>query len=123
MLDANFGGGDQLAIYPYLDTYPDFTLSFSPASLTIPAGNSAPLSITATSTSPAIPDYCSPATIAKSSYEGQATAPAPFVSSSAVSLCPSQSAATSVSVPANVPSGNYELTVSSTLIGTYEPCY
>jgi hypothetical protein len=124
VMDANFGGGDQLAIYPYLNTRPDFTLAFSPASLTIQAGSSASLSITATSTSPTITNYCTGADIfGSSSYQVQLTAPVPLASSAAVSLCPEQSATASVSVPANVPPGNYELTANSTLSAAYRPYY
>ncbi len=73
VLSADFGGGQQYAILPFDQTLPDFSLNFTPTSLSIPSGGIASVSIGYTAT-PTIPaengymQYCGPPF-----YEGKYT--------------------------------------------------
>ena len=65
VLSADFGGGQQYAILPFDQTLPDFSLNFTPASLSIPSGGSASVSIGYTATPTLFtgnvyPQYCGP---------------------------------------------------------------
>ena len=118
VLQADFGGGNQYAILPFDQTLPDYTLDFSPASLTIPAGGSGTLSV---SYSASVLQYCS-APGSPTIESGAISAPPPlgsFPTAQSLPLC--DSLPVTISVPANVPPGNYELTVSSTLASHYTP--
>lgn len=122
LLSVDFGGGEQVAVLPYDQIVPDFSLNFSPASLTIAAGSSANLAITFTPISTTGASYCG-APYIDAAFSAVVMAPPPLAGASAsqptVNLCDPEPVA--ISVPATVPPGNYELTVEGQLTTEYEP--
>ena len=122
LLSVNFDGGEQVAVLPYDQIVPDFSLNFSPASLTIAAGSSANLAIGFTPISVTGVSYCGEP-YNSTAFSAVVMAPAPPVGASTsqptVNLCNPQPAV--ISVPATVPPGNYELTVQGQLTTIDEP--
>ncbi len=147
VLSADFGGGQQYAILPFDQTLPDFSLNFTPATLTIPSGGTASLSIGYMATPTLFsgnvyPQYCGPPF-----YEGKYTVdngnpnisyyfnltaqvPPPlnsyvhFLASQPIDLCNPQSInPQSINVVASngAPPGTYVIMMSSQLYELYEP--
>jgi hypothetical protein len=127
-LNANVPGVPS-AVLQFDQILPDFTLSFSPSTLTIPAGGGATLTVTPTAISPTFTSYCGTAFVANlyGSKVFNATFTAPpgglNVSSSPLNLCGSNPLTTSVSVPAGTPPGDYEISVNAQLDTGYQPYY
>jgi hypothetical protein len=127
-LNANVPGVPS-AVVQFDQILPDFTLSFSPSTLTIPAGGGATLAVTTSAISPTFTSYCGASFVANAygSKVFNATLTAPpnglVVSPTPLDLCASNQATTSVSVPADTPPGNYEISVNAQLDTGYQPYY
>jgi hypothetical protein len=127
-LSANVPGVPSTVVH-YDQILPDFTLSFSPSTLTIPAGGAAELTVVSPAISPTFTSYCGPPFVAINAYSPKVfnamfTAPPNglVVSPFPIDLC-SSPVTTSVSVPANTPPGNYEISVNALLLTGYQPYY
>lgn len=127
-LNANVPGVPS-AIVHYDQILPDFTLSFSPSTLTIPAGGGATLAVTPSVISPTFTSYCGTSFVATQGgtkvFNATLTVPPNglVVSPTPLDLCAPVPAAGSVSVPANTPPGNYEISVNAQLNTGYQPYY
>jgi len=125
-LNANVPGVPS-AVVQFDQILPDFTLSFSPSNLTIPAGGGASFELTPSAISPTFTSYCGPPFVANpigsTVFNATFTAPPGGLNvSPGVDLCTSP-VTTSVSVSADTPPGNYEISVNAQLSTGYQPYY
>ena len=126
-LNANVPGVPSAVVH-YDQILPDFTLSFSPSHLTIPAGGGAAFVLTPSAISPTFTSYCGPSFVAINAYgpklfSATFTAPPGGLNvSPPIDLCTSP-VTTSVSVSADTPPGEYEISVNAQLSTGYQPYY
>ncbi len=126
-LNANVPGVPSAVVH-YDQILPDFTLSFSPSTLTIPAGGGATLAVTPSVISPTFTSYCGTSFVAN--LDGSKVFNATFTTPPGgpnvpppLDFCGTNPLTTSISVPANTPPGNYEISVNAQLNTGYQPYY